>query len=87
MIGSGAPTIGNNPTTIAIFTKIYKNKADAKPKQYSFAKNDLQEKPILIILKINKAYNKIRTIEPTKPSSSEKRVKIKSVCFSGKNSR
>ena len=50
MIGSGAPTIGNNPTTIAIFTKIYKNKADAKPKQYSFAKNDLLEKPILIIL-------------------------------------
>ena len=50
MIGSGAPTIGNNPTTIAIFTKIYKNKADAKPKQYSFAKNDLLEKPMLIIL-------------------------------------
>jgi hypothetical protein len=50
MMGSGAPTIGNSPRTMAIFTKIYKNKADAKPKQYSFAKNDLQEKPILIIL-------------------------------------
>ena len=50
MIGSGDPTIGNSPRTIEIFTKIYKNKADAKPKQYSFAKNDLQEKPILIIL-------------------------------------
>ena len=50
IIGSGAPTIGNRPRTIAIFTKIYKNKADAKPKQYSFAKNDLLKKPILIIL-------------------------------------
>jgi hypothetical protein len=50
IIGSGAPTIGNSPRTIAIFTKIYKNKPDAKPKQYSFAKNDLLEKPILIIL-------------------------------------
>ena len=50
IIGSGAPTIGNSPITIAIFTKIYKNKADAKPKQYSFAKNDLLKKPILIIL-------------------------------------
>ena len=50
IIGSGAPTIGKSPRTIAIFTKIYKNKADAKPKQYSFAKNDLLKKPILIIL-------------------------------------
>ena len=50
IIGSGAPTIGNSPRTIAIFTKIYKNKADAKPKQYSFAKNDLLKKPIIIIL-------------------------------------
>ena len=28
-----------------------------------------------------------RKIDPKKPNSSEKRVKIKSVCFSGKNSK
>ena len=87
MIGKGAPTIGNNPTTIAILTNTYKKRADEKPKQYSFAKKLLQENPIFIILKINKAYKNISNIDPINPNSSEKRVNIKSVCFSGKNSR
>ena len=50
IIGSGAPTIGNNPTTMDILTNTYKKRADEKPKQYSFAKKLLQENPILIIL-------------------------------------
>ena len=33
IIGSGAPTIGNNPTTMAILTNTYKKRADEKPKQ------------------------------------------------------
>ena len=50
MIGKGAPTIGSKPNTIAIFTKIYKNNAVAKPKQNNLEKKLLQENPILIIL-------------------------------------
>ena len=33
IIGSGAPTIGNNPTTMDILTNTYKKRADEKPKQ------------------------------------------------------
>ena len=33
IIGRGAPTIGNNPTTIDILTNTYKKRADEKPKQ------------------------------------------------------
>ena len=50
MIGKGAPTIGSKPNTIAMFTKIYKNKAEEKPKQNNLEKKLLQENPILIIL-------------------------------------
>jgi len=50
IIGKGAPTIGSKPTTIAMFTKIYKNKAEEKPKQNNLEKKLLQENPILIIL-------------------------------------
>ena len=32
-------------------------------------------------------YNNKSPIEPTKPNSSENKVKIKSVCFSGKKSK
>ena len=38
MIGRGAPTIGNNPKTIEILTKIYKKIAEANPKQNNFEK-------------------------------------------------
>ena len=37
-IGNGAPTIGSNPKTIDMLTKIYKKIAEANPKQKSFAK-------------------------------------------------
>ena len=50
IIGRGAPTIGNKPNTIAIFTKTYKNNAVEKPKQNNLEKKLLQENPILIIL-------------------------------------
>tara|TARA_B100000427_G_scaffold256292_1_gene219991 strand:+ start:515 stop:616 length:102 start_codon:yes stop_codon:yes gene_type:complete len=33
MMGSGAPTIGSKPRTIAMLTKTYRKIADAKPKQ------------------------------------------------------
>ena len=38
MIGKGAPTIGSNPKTIDILTKIYIKIAEANPKQKSFEK-------------------------------------------------
>ena len=38
IIGSGDPTIGNNPKTIIILTTTYKKKAVPKLKQYSFPK-------------------------------------------------
>ena len=63
------------------------NKANAKPKQNSFAKLLRESTPILTTLKIIIVYNNKSPIEPIKPNSSENRVKIKSVCFSGKNSR
>ena len=50
MIGKGAPTIGSKPSTIAIFTKTYKNNAVEKLKQNNLEKKLLQENPILIIL-------------------------------------
>ena len=50
IIGKGAPTIGSKPNTIEMFTKIYKNKAEEKPKQNNLEKKLLQENPILIIL-------------------------------------
>jgi len=34
-----------------------------------------------------RAYNNKSKTDPKNPNSSEKRVKIKSVCFSGKNSK
>ncbi len=36
---------------------------------------------------INNIYKIINIIDPKKPNSSEKSVNIKSVCFSGKNSK
>ena len=43
--------------------------------------------PILIILKIIIEYNIKSPTEPTNPNSSENKVNIKSVCFSGKKSK
>ena len=87
MIGSGEPTIGNKPKTIDKFTTIYIKIANAYPKQNSLAKLLLEIDPILIILNIIIEYNIKRPTEPTKPNSSENKVKIKSVCFSGKKSK
>ena len=42
MIGSGAPTMGNKPKTMEIFTNIYKKIPEAKPKQKSFEKKLLE---------------------------------------------
>ena len=47
IIGNGAPTIGNNPKTMPIFTATYMKKAVAKLKQYNFPKVSLTEFPIL----------------------------------------
>ena len=63
------------------------NIANAKPKQNNFAKLLRESTPILTILMIIIAYNNKSPIEPIKPNSSEKRVKIKSVCFSGRKSK
>ena len=84
MIGKGDPTIGSKPRTIAIFTVIYTNIAEPKPKQKNLPKKFLDKDPILKILNIKIAYKISNRIEPIKPNSSEKRVNIKSVCFSGK---
>ena len=53
----------------------------------NFEKKLLEIDPILIILKIITAYNNNNINEPTNPYSSEYRVNIKSVCFSGRNSK
>ena len=50
-------------------------------------KKFLDKDPVLNILNIKIAYNISNKIEPIKPNSSEKSVNIKSVCFSGKNSK
>ncbi len=50
IIGRGAPTIGNKPRTIDIFTNTQRNKAVEKPKQNNLEKKLLHKKPILIIL-------------------------------------
>ena len=61
--------------------------ANAKPKQNNFAKLLREIAPILIILKIMIVYNNKSPTDPTKPNSSENKVKIKSVCFSGRKSK
>ena len=84
IIGKGDPTMGNKPNTIPIFTTTYIKNAVAKLKQQSLPKLLRVICPILIILEIITPYkNKIK-IDPKKPNSSENKVKIKSVCFSGK---
>ena len=45
------------------------------------------DKKFLIILNIKIAYIASNIIEPINPNSSENNVNIKSVCFSGKNSK
>jgi hypothetical protein len=47
-MGNGAPTIGNRPKTIEIFTNTYRKIAEAKPKQYNLAKKLLTINPVLI---------------------------------------
>ena len=42
MIGKGAPTIGNIPRTIAIFTNKYKKIAVANQKQYNLVELKLE---------------------------------------------
>ena len=87
MIGSGDPTIGNNPSTIDKLTAIYIKIAKAKPKQNSRAQILLQIAPIWIILKIIIVYNIKSPTDPINPNYSENKVKIKSVCFSGRKSK
>ena len=65
----------------------YKKIANAKPKQNSLEKKLLEIKPVLIIRYIIKPYSSNKSIDPTKPNSSENKVNIKSVCFSGKKSK
>ena len=61
--------------------------AKAKPKQNNLAKLLLEIAPIWIILRIIIVYNNKSPTEPINPNSSENKVKIKSVCFSGRKSR
>ena len=84
IMGKGDPTIGSRPRTIIIFTATYKKKAVAKLQQYNLPKLLLVIFPILIILEIINAYKSKINNDPKNPNSSEKSVKIKSVCFSGK---
>ena len=85
--GSGEPTIGKSPSTIDILVATYRKIAKEKPKQKSLEKKLLEIKPVRIILYIIIEYNINKSIEPTNPNSSENKVNIKSVCFSGKKSK
>ena len=61
--------------------------ADSKKGTESEAKLLLERDPILTILNMIIKYNINRPTEPINPNSSENKVKIKSVCFSGKKSK
>ena len=85
--GKGEPTIGSKPKNIDILIETYRNIANAKPKQKSLEKKLLEIKPVAKILYIIIPYKMSNKIEPTNPNSSENKVNIKSVCFSGKKSK
>ena len=55
--------------------------------QYNFANASLTRFPIFTILHVIVMYRPNTKHEPKKPNSSENNVNIKSVCFSGKNSK
>ena len=61
--------------------------AKAYPKQNSLEKLLLDMAPILKILTMIIEYKISNPTDPIKPNSSENKVKIKSVCFSGRKSR
>ena len=63
------------------------NIAKANPKQNNLEKLLLEIAPILKILKIIIEYKTNNPTDPINPNSSENKVNIKSVCFSGKKSK
>ena len=63
------------------------NIAKANPKQNNLEKLLLEIAPILKILIIIIEYKTNNPTDPINPNSSENKVNIKSVCFSGKKSK
>ena len=82
--GRGAPTTGNTPVTIAIFTNTYKKMIIANPLATRLLNLFFALRPIPVIEIIIRKYIKIIALFPINPNSSPMSVKTKSVCFSGR---
>ena len=84
MNGKGAPTTGIKPETMPIFIETYKKINKEIPNIIDLFNKLFSLKKFFNNKYINIVNKKITSDEPINPISSDIKVNIKSVCFSGK---
>ncbi len=84
MNGRVTPTTGARPITIAMFTTTCQKSIAAMPRQMAVPKRSRACSATFTVHRMRKPNTRMRATEPTKPHSSARTGKMKSVCFSGR---